>query len=338
MIPHTKCVLGNAFPKHGSFGHHYGVAMFSRKDEYHFRVLYVDHNSIIWTCDGIQFIGEDLRQIARLKAHIALTKLPTVLLGDFNMRFGTVARDETTNPRANTVGRWLRSEGFRFHTPPHSEPRFTFSSTCGASIVDYIIVSPEIMVHEYHHSGVTNVSDHIPVTATIELINSQYFLIDNTPATYNKIQWRTRRLENEQYVARYLLRFSEYAHSLHKYLKDLQNELPVQMVAVLFDEALNWAIMPAADAILGRKVATPRRCTLVKNPRLKELELCCTGTAKRIARTLNSTLKIHLEQELRTLIRQRNEYVQEARKVVRSQTVKFNTQLNRNPLNLLSKN
>ena len=344
MLPHARCVLGDALPKQGPFGHHYGVALFSRKEESQYEIRHVDYNSIVWTCEGLQFTGEyippynnaeeEFDHIARLTAHVAITNLPTVFLGDFNMRFGALSRDESTNTRANTVGRWLRNEGFCFHTPLQSEPRFTFSSTRGASIVDYIIVAPGIVVHEYHHVATTNVSDHIPVTATVESSGFQPLPEENA---HTRPQWRTRRLENEKYTATYLLRFREYARDLEKYFKNLRNGLPVQMVADLFDEALLWAVTAAADEVLGRKAPTTRGCTLVKNPQLKKLERMCTVTAKRIQCSRNAGLRIHLEQGLRALIQQRNLYVQQAKKVVKLQTVNFNKRLNRNPHQLLAK-
>lgn len=344
----NNITIGNALPKTApGFGYHLGAALISTLPRETYEVHYVDERTIVWSYHGLQFTGEYIppwsteedeeRHMARLAAHEKLTALPTVWMGDFNMRLGERANDTAENRRASTIGAWFENNDFVIHRPiQESSSRFTFTGAQGNSIVDYVIVPMHIPITDYTHGCFTELSDHVPVLCSLTLPDIQEPPSIRQPP---RKQWRMRRLDNYDYRHRYLLQARQELSRLDGYLEDLREHLPPETAADLWEDALNTAISCAAMKILGQKPANSQpRSPLMKNPQLKRIEKACKVLEKRIQRTFTSPeLAEQLQAELLQMKSLRRQYATTARKVVRNESRSFHRRLNANPANILSK-
>jgi hypothetical protein len=97
---------------------------------------------------------------------------PVVILGDLNMRLGSLVGDHVTNGRAKSIGKLLfEGEGFRYHrTRDEDSAPYTCSrGPKGRSVVDYILTSSDIAMIGYTHDYDDLRSDHQLIYATLQI-------------------------------------------------------------------------------------------------------------------------------------------------------------------------
>ncbi|KAG1169344.1 hypothetical protein G6F36_012085 [Rhizopus arrhizus] len=76
--------------------------------------------------------------------HTAPDVKHTILCGDFNARMGSYTGDNSTNPRGNTIYRWLQEHNFILWNQRLAYGKPTFIAHQGSSIIDFFMSDTEL--------------------------------------------------------------------------------------------------------------------------------------------------------------------------------------------------
>jgi exonuclease III len=127
--------------------------------------------------------------------------IPMVILGDFNTRLGGLTGDSKTTKRAHLQPFATNLDAADLHIIlPPIKPTWTFISSIGRSVIDYIALSTNI---SHHCSDLHMINDgridspHKPIWIELDIETEQQLTPPKPP------KWRLQRLNEEKYLKEY---------------------------------------------------------------------------------------------------------------------------------------
>lgn len=147
------------------------------------------------------------------------TKFPRVdiLLGDFNMRLGSISADSTLNRRGKALHELFTCRDLTY-VEYQNVGTPTFHTLQGSSIVDLFYVSPHLLP-KYISCRVLDDSDigsdHLP--CILEIYTKSTIFENQVPVT----KWKINKLKIKTEQEKYKLRFSKDLGTLHSFHKEL---------------------------------------------------------------------------------------------------------------------
>ncbi len=301
---------------------HYGTGIIlnTKKNLPPFETLKVEENGNlqVWRWNGALFIGlyippnDDNQKWANLitsaigfgRPHEAI-----YILGDLNMRIGSVSGDQFWNRRGHELLPLFNEKNFDCHT---NHKGWTFRNFTGTSVVDYIFTSQGINVSNVELFQHEIRSDHALI-----VMSSSHCSLTNIPVPQKYLTWKFNKIQTIEQRKNYGNHFKE------RYLPQMMNKIRSSQVTSqeecdVLNEYIEEIIIACADEFLGRVTRFKGRPP-VTSPKLTELNELCKLVSKRIDLTKDKQL-INSYRELNRL---RKEARKEAEELMSEQWLDY---------------
>lgn len=203
--------------------------------------------------------------IEKCQRHRNRNEEPFIIIGDFNMRMGSMCGDNATNRRANTLGRWLRENGFRFQCGQADENglTYTFRNQQGYSYIDHCFYTGEITMSApniHYHSIRT---EHNPISMVVNIPRFQ------KPRMVKYMKWKLYKLQKGEVREQLASNFQDkYMRSLMEKVRNTQVQSQEEVDNLY--EAISKDIIQNGMEVIGI-VKVVKGKPYVTSQRLKEI-------------------------------------------------------------------
>ncbi|KAI8635777.1 Endonuclease/exonuclease/phosphatase, partial [Parasitella parasitica] len=199
-------------------------------------------------------------QLSLLEVETILNSLTidskTIILGDFNVRLGSITGDARSNERQDLFITWQHNNHFHLWNTTEAYGQATFQRSNGSSIIDFILTQPtQLSVHDFQiHDEESFGSDHLLVTSSVSLPTPPTAL---PPPNHARLQWKLQRLNEPDVYTLYVNLFTAESQRITETINSIDTLQSYQQIEDI-GKSINNAIYSSLDHSVTKSTLRPK--------------------------------------------------------------------------------